>query len=273
MAGAFGAMLAQAPLAYAVHQYGWRDAMFSCGVAGVGIALLFYFLIQVPKPNAKPAHERLNFKLALSLSWQNSQLKWIACCAFLGWLPMSVVGAMWGIPYLMKVYHWPQVKVSSLCSLFWIGSAMGGVILSTYSEWTRRRKPVFLHSFALAIACGLIIVNAPSLPVSLVGTALFGLGVSVCIQTMSFVLVKENVEMAHFALGSGINNFISMMSGVLGSHIIGAFLVWQSPISIQYTVAHYQKALWILPITSLIGWLVCYKKIKETYCRNVRKPA
>ena len=271
LAGAVGAILAQAPLSMLVQQWGWRSAMFACGIAGFIIAIVFYLAIHVPKVESHHHQENQDrhFFYSFIKCIGNAQLRWIALSAFLGWLPMSVVGAMWGIPYLSKVYHWPMVKVSSLCSLFWVGSAVGGLLLSFVSEWYQRRKLPLVMSFMVAFICGVMLLQANHFSPSVIGGCLFLMGITVCIQTMSFSLVKENIAPQYFALASGINNFFSMMSGVLGQHLVGALLVYQSPLSTSYTMAHYQKALLIVPLASLLGFIICGLKVRETFCQNV----
>ena len=270
-AASIGAMIAQAPLAFMVGKYGWRMAMFGCGICGFILALFFYFLINLPKEESSQREknsQQHNFINALKVCMHNKQIIWIAVCAFLSWLPVSVIGAVWGIPYLMRIYQRSPVQVSTIGSLFWIGSALGGFILSFSSEWLCKRKTPLIFSFIAASLSGIALVAAPLLPVWFIGLCLFILGISVCVQTMSFVLVKENVSPQYFALASGVNNFISMMSGVLGPHLVGALLVYQSPNSLEYSVMHYQVALLVLPISAIIGLFICWNKINETNCQN-----
>ncbi len=269
LAGAMGGMIAQAPLAFMVGSYGWRTSMWLCGLLGLMISLIFIFTINIPQEkNNQTTRSKGSFYRSLSSCLKNPQVIWIALCSFLGWLPMTVIGAMWGIPYLSKVYNWPAVQISSLCTFFWIGSAIGGLILSWGSERYQCRKPPLVYSFLIAFISGVIFLNADKVPVWLVAASLFMLGITVCIQTMSFVLIKETVERSNFALASGINNFVSMMSGALGQHLVGALLVYQSPDSTSYTAQHFQHALYMVPLGSLFGFIICRTFLKETYRKN-----
>ncbi len=268
LAGSLGAIMAQGSLAYLVNHIGWRLALFYSGLVGLLLALSYILYIKDGEARTPTAQSSTTFISSLKKCLSSAQLRAIATCGFLGWVPLSTIGALWGVPYLMAVFHWDNVTASNACSLFWFGSAIGAVFLSWLSETLKRRKLPLLLCFIGEILGGLAIVFAPHLPSTIIYSSLFLLGICVSMQTLSFSLIKENIANQYFACASGMNNVGAMTSSALGQYLVGWFLAMQNPLSTNYQVIHYQKALLILPIAGVLGFFVCLLCIKETYCRE-----
>lgn len=269
--GAFGAILAQGPLALMVNRLGWRVVMQDFAILTLGLTLLYIFFV-ADKPNYHAAKNtnknKQSFFHAMKYCLKHHQVKWIALCGFLGWLPVSIIGSLWGVPYLMKVYHWNNVTASKACSFFWIGSAIGAFVLCWLSEWMKsRKKPLYL-AFVMAFLSSTSLVMAPFISAWITYLSLFFLGVSVCMQTMTFCIIKENVATHYFTSASGVNNVGSMFSGAIGPSMVGVLLQWHH-LGSDYRYQDYQFALSILPLAALLGGWICYKKIRETHCRMI----
>lgn len=269
--GTLGAILAQGPLALMVNQFGWRYSNGCLAIATVSLTILYSLII---RDGIKPKEKHsIKLKQALHYYIIHPQLKWIALVGFLAWLPFSTIGALWGVPYLIKVFHWNNVTASNFCSIFWIGSGIGGFILCGISEWQgRRKKPIQLF-FCIALISSLVIIWIPAFSMGLLLLAMLMLGLSVSVQTMTFSLIKENVPLHYFSAASGLNNAISMLSSALGQALIGMLIDWhrlrRNVVSIEYIISDYQFALAIIPLVAIFGWLVVTFKIKETYCQTM----
>lgn len=268
LAASMGAILAQAPLASLVNHAGWRVALFDSGIAGICLAVMYVLFIRNGPPKTEKENKTYRgFFHSIVHCFSVQQLRWVSVCSFLGWLPMSVLGALWGVPYLMAAYHWNNVQASNACSLFWCGSAVGAIFLSWLSEKMVRRKRPLIICFFGEIVGSIVIIFAPNLPFVLVYLALFVLGLCICMQTLSFTLIKENVCFSYFACASGMNNAAAIISSAMGQYLFGYMLDAQTHNSTIYSVLNYQKALIILPVVALMGLVVCYTKIKETHCQ------
>jgi predicted MFS family arabinose efflux permease len=265
--GTIGAVLATGPMAMMVNHFGWRHSLSFLAMATLLLTIAYYFLIKDGKSQVKHKHKTEFFK-ALNYWLSHSQTLWIALIAFLAWLPVSIVGALWGVPYLMKAYHWDNVTASNICSLFWVGSGIGSFVLSWYSEAINLRKKPIILCFTMQLIASILFLFAPKLPVFLISVALLSLGISVCIQTMTFSLIKENVKPEYFTANAGLNNAVSMMSSVLGQLVVGIMLDWHrfARGGIHYQVSDYQYALFLIPCASVLGLLIMYFKIRETHC-------
>ena len=269
MFGSLGAILAQKPLASLVNNYGWRVPLLFCALVLFFLSCLYGIFIRNGRTPVKKqqSSQQPNYLASLRYTLIHPQVKWIAICGFLGWLPLSIIGALWGVPYFMMVYHWTNFEAANATTFFWLGSAVGAIILSWVSETMVSRKKPFLICFAGTLIMSIFIIEAPLFPPYVIYFSLFVLGICVCLQTLSFSLIKETVPPTFFACAAGINNMGAMFSSAIGQNLVGLILDFNHPASGFYTIKQYQTAFLILPFASLIGLIVCYVKVKETYCQ------
>lgn len=269
--GTVGAIFAQGPLAVLVNQMGWRQVIVLLAQFTVVLTVVYALLIHDGgEEEKKPS---VQFKEAIRYCLNHPQLRWLALVAFLSWLPVSTIGSLWGVPYLQQVFQWNNVTASYFCSFFWIGSGIGGFLLCGLSEWQGQRRYALRLGFVLAFVGAMIFVLMPSVSTSLLLMALFILGISVTIQTLTFSLIKENVPLEYFSAAAGLNNAFSMLSSALGQAFVGMLIDWHrlyrhQPL-MHYTSSDYQFALLILPLASILGWAVVTYKIKETHCQSM----
>ncbi len=271
--GTVGAIIAQRPLALMVNNIGWRYTNLNLAAITVVLTMLYLFFIRDGESSTEKSKTKL--REALSYCYGNTQLRWIALVAFLAWLPFSTIGALWGVPYLIKVFNWDNLTASNFCALFWIGSGLGGFVLCGLSEWRGRRKKPMQLFFLIAVLSSLVIVWIPTFSKGVLLLSMLMLGLSVSVQTLTFSLIKENVPQQYFSAASGLNNSISMLSSAMGQALIGILMDWHRINThtsfVDYTISDYQFALAIVPIIAIIGWFVVTFKIKETYCIPVEK--
>ncbi len=271
--GTVGAILAQGPLARLVNQFGWRQTTLYLAMITILLAVLYALIIR--DGYGRKNSQSIQLKQALTYCITHPQLRWIALVGFLAWLPFSTIGALWGVPYLINVFHWDNVTASHFCSLFWIGSGIGGFILCGISEKSRNRKKPMQVFFLIALLSSLVIVQIPTLSKILLLISMFSLGLSVTVQTMTFSLIKENVPQQYFSTASGLNNAVSMLSSAIGQAFIGMLLDWhrlnRGGTAIIYTISDYQCALGVIPIVAVLGLFVVTYKIKETHCLPMEK--
>lgn len=266
LGASIGAILAQSPLVILSEKIGWRAAISESGFFGIILAFVFLIFISDGKKKTKNEPETPPFINSLFACLKHAQLRWIATIGFLGWLPLAIIGALWGVPYLMVAFHLTTLQASHICSFFWLGSAIGAILLSLLSERLGRRKTPLLLCFIGELSAGTLLMLAPWLPLYIIVFSVFILGISICMQTMSFSLIKENAPRQLFTCAAGMNNCGAMLASAIGQDLFGWILHWQQPHSHDYTVQHYQVALLIIPLAGLIGLIITYLKINETYC-------
>lgn len=265
-----GAFLAQGPLALMVNYFGWRQPIFFVGLMLFIMACMFGTFIRNGESQTQSKNallKSITFSTSFKYIISHSQIKWIALCGFMGWLPFSVLGGFWGIPYLMQVYNISSITASGIFSYFWIGSACGGLVLSFLSEFFSLRKKVILFCFYGEILSALILINSASLPQWCISFTLLFLGVFVCMQTLSFTLIKENVEPKFFALSAAANNIGAMLSSAIGQNLFGWLIDLQAGTELVYKVIYFRNAMFMFLVAAICGAFICKFKVRETYCR------
>jgi MFS family permease len=283
-----GSMFGATPLAQTVDLFGWRETMGAIGIFTFGLALLYIiFLRDKPIDGTSYGIEgeretkrgsNLNSAKIFIYSIRHDQIRWIAICGFLGWIPVPTIGAVWGVPFLMKAYDCTSTGAANALIAFWVGSAIGSVVLCSISEFLSSRKIPLYIAFIIEVISSTIIIMSPNfLPYWCVLMALFMLGFSVCMQTLTFCVVKDNADPRAFAASASINNMGAMLGGALMPLLMGFLLDLHSKtkglnnLNI-YSISDYQLAFIILPLAGIAGILITRFFLKETHCRLNIKP-
>lgn len=274
-AGCIGSIIGLAPLAAIINHFGWRETMIVTGLFTLLLSLIFWCVIR----DGQAKHHTFSCK-QIENEWHRlqalfhiRQVWWIGLAALLSWMPVACIGALWGVPYLMKVYGWSNTTAGNWCSLIWIGVGLGSPVIGWVSDRLGKRCPPMIVCFSLGVIGGILFVYADSLPPIFAGIGLLFIGLAAAVQSFTFSLIKDNVPPAAFGTASGFNNMAVIIGGAVMQPAIGFILHWGWTGEMLngvpfYTAHNYQVALVALPIASFIGILVSRFKVQETYCKH-----
>ncbi len=275
MAGCLGSMVGEAPLAHLINLYGWRETLFVTGWITLLLAILYVLIIR-----DQPGQLRVKSKkggIALELGRLRHVLKlpqvwWSAWCGFFSWVPVATLGALWGVPYLVKVYGWSSIKAAGFCSLFWIALAVSSPLVGWFSDSIKSRNRPIRFCFISGIIGGILLFCAPFIPYWITAMALILLGICAAVQSLTFGVIKDFLPSSVFGTASGFLNMMAIAAGGISQQLVGLVLAltwghqhnWQGvPI---YSVQSYQLAILLLPLAALVGWWISAYKLKETNC-------
>lgn len=269
-----GSIIGLAPIALLVDQFGWRTTMLHTGIATFGLVIVFWLVIR-DQPGTATTQLQTTKQAPTSRKdlFRNKQVWAICACGFFSWIPVAGVGALWGVPYMMKVYGISNAQAGSMVTWFWLGIGLGSPLVGWLSHRLSRRKLPITCCFLVAIVASLLLLDAPRLSPMLALLALFLLGFSASIQSLSFGVLKDVVPQDQFGFASGMNNMAAIAGGGLAQPIIGLILraLWDGryvnnvPV---YTLSNYQQSLYLLPVVAVLG-IVASLLLKETYCKQV----
>ncbi len=263
-----GGMMAHTPFAYLYEFLGWRRALLIDGAVGAVLWLLIYWIV-IDKPQDAPEKARTNqgvsadFKRALS----NPQ-NWMAgfFTSFLN-LPIMVLCALWGASYLQVVHHLSEMAASNVISLIFMGSVIGCPLAGWLSDSQGRRKPLMI----LGAIATLITVVPLFLDIALSQLTLsmlfFSLGFFTSAQVISYPLIAESNSVENTGASTGIASVIIMGGGGIGQVLFGWLMAHHANAASTYTVADFQFAMWMFPITAMAA-LVTALLTRETYCKR-----
>jgi len=273
-AGCVGSMVGEAPLAAFINKYGWRQSMLLAGLVTLVLAILYWLIIRDHRDHSLPN----NIKTTAMSEWQRllavfkiPQVWWVGWCGFFCWVPVATIGALWGVPYLMKVYQWTNTQAAGFCSLFWIALGIGSPLIGWYSERIRSRKLPFYISFCAGLIGASLLLFAIELPVWVTGIALMLLGLCAAIQSLTFGIIKDILPANIFGTASGFINMMAIIAGGISQQLVGQLLAMTWDQQIQngiplYTLENYRVAILVLPLAAVAGLWVVAHKLSETNC-------
>ena len=232
--GTLGAATAQVPLLLISDHLGWRAPLLICTVAGIIIAALIWrFLPRRPSwfvelmredgfdPNSP---EPMGFQLNRILHLRNL---WILSLAAAGvYLPVSVIGDLWGVSFFSIEASLPNAQASLITTLVFIGFAIGGVVAGHWSDRLGRRKVLFSAGAVSAACFALLLCFTSRLPVSVVVVLVAALGFTSGSQVLAFVMVADTAKRHTRAITLAFLNFIVMFFPVIVQPTVGLLSQW-----------------------------------------------
>ncbi len=159
-AGNLGAVVAGAPLAWAVTLTSWRVVFVALAVLSAALALATWLRVRdspqqlgfAPVAGSVPASaQRVPWMQALARVLANRST-WPAFIANagIGGSYLAFAG-LWGVPYLQQVYGMPRVNAAQHTSLLLLGVAFGSLAIGVISDRLKSRHGV-MRAFVVAYA-------------------------------------------------------------------------------------------------------------------------
>ena len=270
--GMTGGVFAQIVLTAINGTFGWRAALFS--VACLGILIMFIIGAVL-----KDTNEEKTLKKALKLPvWDGikeiikQKQNWIGSfyICFLN-LPISVLGALFGISYLVKVHHLTNLQAAGITSMLFIGYIIGAPVFAWVSDKIQRRKPPMILGAFCCLFFMLVILYTPHLSYCLLYLLFFLVGFSSAAQVIGYPVIGENnrpmvmaTAMSFAGLvvaGIGYGLALPLVGGILDATVAK----FSAPgIEVQGTA--FFRALSIIPL-GILGGIILSILIKETRCK------
>lgn len=271
--GMVGGIFAQLILSLINGSYGWRVTVFFVALMGVLIALILWLVI-------KDANEAVIMKRASKMTIGESlksvikkKQNWLAgfFICFVN-MPLSILGALFGVSYLVQVHELGHFKAAGIVSMIFLGFIFGSPFFGWMSDKIKRRKPpMILGSFSCLI-CILIILYVPHLQTGILYLLFFLLGFTSASQVIGFPLIAENNRPRVLATSNGLA--VLIIAGVgygLGLPLVGNILdfhlaKWAEQ-GISAPGPAFFRALSVIPFSIFLG-IVMAISVKETRCKS-----
>lgn len=273
-----GSILGQAPLARAVESAGWRPSIFVISCIGFGLAVLILLCVRDYPAHAEKrpvaAKKAVSGKpLGLWSVAKDSQTWAIGLYSLIIWTPVVIFAELWGVPYLMQVYHYSAATVSSLMMWYWLGMGIGSPVAGWLSNILKTRKKVLSACLILGLISVYVVVYGPLLSYLALSMWLFLFGLAAAGQCLAFAVVQDRNNPATVGTAIGINNMFVVVSGAIFQPIASMLLssVWSGqkfqgvPV---FSLQNYQVALAILPVIFVICWVIVRFWLKETFAKD-----
>lgn len=270
-----GAMFGEMPLAALIGQVGWRSASFILSFIGLILAVFIWMIIR-DYPDNEHAKQAGSTRLWRE-EWQRlhsvcrHSYTWITgayACAI--WTPIAVFAALWGVRYLQQKFNISVLMASGMCSMIWLGIGIGSPLLGWVSDHINSRRIALAISAIFGLLSTIILLYVPNVSPGMMYLVLFFLGIGASGQTVSFAVVKDNNPPGLVGTASGFNNLSVLIGAAVFQPLVGVFLQhfgdWHQVDGVQvYTVASYNKALFIMPCCYCVSLVLAVFFLKESH--------
>lgn len=274
-AAMMGAVGGQMPLSLLVQSMGWRSALHVVGYIGMGLGVVYFFIVRDKSQPSSKTHVEVFTQSTLKslVSILKSRQAWLlSLYSGLAFAPVSVFGGLWGVPFLETAHGYSRTDAASAISIIFVGFAIGAPFLGWLSDWMEKRKPILYLGTFLAVCCLSVVIYGSRLPlpVSMLLLGCFGFGSSGFFTC--FAMIRELFPLILVATVLGIMNTFDSICEALYEPLVGALLdmTWNNAFSNGvhvFSLEGYRHALLVLPI-SLTFALLLLIFIKETYCKT-----
>ncbi len=259
--GAMGAILGQMPICTLVNLMGWRETLLMISITGIVLAIIVWTLLKYEKNRIH--HPSNNIFISLKEIIIQPQTWYLAGFSCLLWAPMASFASLWGVPYLSSINHFDQDSSAFLCSLMWLGLALGSPILGIIATALNNRVLPLIVTSSIGITAFGLLLNF-HFSQTAVGVLLFFAGVACTGQGLCFVLIKDNNK--HSVRGTAIafNNMAVVISGAIFQPIIGKVIELGNQGATTYAASHYKNGAYIIFVTYILAFMIALFFIKES---------
>lgn len=269
--GMLGAINGEAPLAHLIAQIGWRNSMFSLGIAGLVISLLIFIIVK-DTPNGRTKSNNLSFKTVLKEFCQilkSKQLWLVAAYGGFMYMPTPTLCGLWGVPFLTAAYSVDNTVAAGMISLILLGWAVGAPVWGGFSDYIERRRSAMTAGAILAPLLLLFIVYHHFTHLIWLQALLFAFGFFSSAFLPAFSIARELNKPEHCATALSFMNMMNMVGVTLAQPLLGKFLdaMWNGTMSNNirvYSIGNYQISITTMIIVMMIA-LVLLPFIKETF--------
>lgn len=268
-----GAMFGDIEMSWAVQHYGWRRVViFTVALGAVLIPIFVLFVRSKKDPRSKKINRLLNFREGFAQLFQIIKEPTILFAGISGsllYLSLSVLGEMWGIPFIHRMLGGSTVNAAIINSAVFLGWLVGSPLNGWLSDKIQsRRLPLIFGSIIGAIIFSFILIFPIHNDYLLFGLIfLFGLCTSV--EVICFSIARDIYPIKYTATAVATINLLIMAGGMIMQPFVGWFLnaMWggQMANGIRYYVLNdYRKAMVVIPVALLIAGFLGYMN-NETY--------
>ena len=274
LGGAFSTKI----LAPSVEYFGWRVTFRFCFAFGVLLLIAALVFVKDRRKNLihnQHAARKINILRNLAIVLKNKNA-WI-CGIYSGFLfaPLSVIGYLWGVPFIMTGYGFSLSKAATAIALIFIGTAVGNPIIALVTEKFSIRKQMMIICAALEFLMISFLIYFPILPDIALYILIFFIGFICTSYIIPFSIVRE--KLPDYVCATAMA-FVNVLCGCIGALLFqpltGLLLSITASISsttgmLEPTIHSYMYGLTILPLCFLCAVILTLMiDTKKSLCQT-----
>lgn len=252
-----GSAISQPGISWLLNVVSWQQLLAGFGAFGVLLTVGFIVIVRNPvhaagaiagtqslRPGANLLAEILS---RLGTCVANSGVVWSALFAGASFGTMLAVGVLWG-PRVQQSHGVSPGVAATLTAAAWLGLAVGAPLVNVLSNHFHSRRWPALIGLILQAAAVTVFIYGPTGGAASV-VVMFGFGLFAGTHMLGFTIAGESVSPTLIGSASAIvNGCCFIVGGLLVA--IPSYLLPEAP-----TLADFRYALWIMPLTLLLGAL------------------
>lgn len=274
-----GGLVAQTPFEILSNHIGWRHAVMVDASIGIFVAIAIFFLVQDRPPNSQEVvHadraqlKTLGFWRSVSMVLSNKNNWFGGLYTSLMNLPVFLLGALFGIHYLVEVHHISEVEASYATTLFFVGVIFGSPSFGWLSDRIGRRVLPMIIGAVVSLAVILVLMFVPDLSLSKLIFLFFLIGFVTSSQVLSYPAIAELNPITLTSTAVSVASVSIMVSGAIVQPLFGWLMEMHWDHSVvngvpMYNAHDFLNAMMIMPIAFIIGLVIAWL-MKETFCKS-----
>ena len=272
--GMLGAMSAEAPLSLALNVFGWRHSLIYIAALGLILAFVYWLSVRDDGPHAPEPYSLGDTHTqpvwaGLREILKNPQSWWLSLYSGLAFAPVSVLGGLWGVPFLQEAYGFSRTDSAGIISLAFFGFAVGAPLWGWLADRIGHRKPLMWMGTILALVAIALVLYQPDLSAIECRILMFMFGFTISTFLLCFTMIRQVNRLILAATAIGFMNSFDALLGAVTDPFIGWLLDlgWKGRVMHNqriFGIADYHIAL-VTMIVYLVSALLLLFLIKETY--------
>lgn len=274
-----GGLVAQTPMATLANWIGWRHAVLLDASIGILVAFAVIFIVQDRPPNSHDHAEHDKAHLQSLGFWRSIGLVVTNPYNWLGGLytslmnfPIFLLGALWGITYLVQVHHVTMMQASYATTMLYLGVIFGSPAFGWFSDHIGRRVLPMLIGAVVSFVIMMVLMYVPDLSLTSLIILFFLVGFVTSSQVLSYPVIAELNPISLTSTAISVDSVTIMMSGVFCQPFFGWMLEknWDHTITDGvriYAAADFTNAMLMMPISFVLSIFIAWM-IKETFCKS-----
>ncbi len=257
--------MVQTPFQLLINHVGWREAMVVVALIGyVIMAMIFLLIRDTPDHEVtasqlrKAQHIKTGILPCLKLALLKKQNWFCGIYTSLMNLPIFMLGALWGIPYLTQVQGFSVTEAATVSGMLYFGTMIGSPLLGSVSDIMHSRTRPMKIAAILSIALILVVMMLPHLGFWFLLFLFLLLGIITSAQIISYPTVAESNSKMVSSSAISVISMMCMGGGALIQPLFGYMLSYKGGGSVSgdltsYPASNYEFAMWALPIAFVIA--------------------
>jgi MFS family permease len=274
--GMAGGILGNAGLQWLIEVEGWRATLHFSWVAGAVVFLVMLAVIPPAPPWAAAsrgtagAGATIGLLAAIVKVLRNPQTLVIGLIGGVLYLPLTVIGGLWGESYIMAISPMSAQGASNAVSMLYVGWLVGAPVAGWLSDRAQKRRIFLVASTALTLLTTVLLTSFTALNSGVMFGLLLAIGLASSMQVVTFVAAIEANDTQLHGTALSANNMMVMLLGGLAQPLFGWILDWCAggvAVGGSYSGEHYRMAMVLLPASALLGVAASFF-LKESFRRH-----